>query len=47
MPRTTLRVSAELWARLKNRYAQTYPDHQLTFNNWLAGWLETMFEVES
>jgi hypothetical protein len=37
----TIRLPAKLYKELKNRYAETYPKHRLSFNSWLVDVMES------
>lgn len=36
----TLRLPEELFTRLREEHAQSYPEHRLSFNRWLVGVIE-------
>lgn len=37
----TLRLPEELFTRLREEHAQSYPEHRLSFNRWLLRLLES------
>lgn len=37
----TIRLSEELFARLREEHAQSYPQHRLSFNRWLLRLIES------
>lgn len=36
----TLRLPEELFTRLREEHAQSYPEHRLSFNRWLLALIE-------
>jgi len=41
MKQWTIRIPEALFAQLKERHAQTYPEHRLSFNAWLVRLIES------